>query len=188
MVAFLSRKRKRARRAKTDGPTSVRVLAVLTFFGLLIVGLLSIVWGAFHNWIPRHGLGRLPLGIIWFAAIGGSLASLTGIFLHHKKDWEDSYNLWHMLRPWTGIVMGVLGAFFLLVSTEVATTTPNGFVASTKPVNADVYYTAAFIAGFAEQSFRRLVQRLTHAIFGPDENPRCCASQADQGKGPKPSG
>lgn len=33
--------------------------------------------------------------------------------------------------------------------------------------NPDVYYAAAFLAGFAESPFRALVKRLTHAVFGP---------------------
>lgn len=48
-----------------------------------------------------------------------------------------------MLRPWTGIVMGVLAAFFLLVNTELATvSTSHATGASGMPVslNPDVYY------------------------------------------------
>jgi hypothetical protein len=34
-------------------------------------------------------------------------------------------------------------------------------------LNPDVYYVAAFIAGFAERPFRELVMRLAQTIFGP---------------------
>jgi len=154
-------------------PPAVIRIAVLTFFALLLLGLLSVTSGSFHHWIHTHHLGRLPVGIVWFAAIGGSLASLTGIFWHHKTDWKDSYNLWHELRPWTGLVMGVIGAFLLLVSTELATATSTSTGSKpTAPVafNPDIYYAAAFIAGFAEAPFRALVKRLTDAIFGPGES------------------
>jgi hypothetical protein len=118
-------------------------------------------------------MGRLPLGIVWFGAIGGSLARLTGIFWHHRVDWNDSFNLWHKLRPWTGLVMGSIGAFLLLVTTELATagTAAAGSGATNaNKFNPDVYYAAAFLAGFAESPFRALVKRLTDAVFGPGQS------------------
>lgn len=162
-----------------EAPPKVIVIAVVSFFGLLAVGGASVIDGAFHSWIHDHHLGRLPVGLLWFAAVGGSLASLSGIFYHHKTDWKESYDLWHMLRPWTGLVMGLLGAFLLLVSTELATTTVSNTSHTAAPsgFNPDIYYAAAFITGFAEGPFRALVKRLTTAIFGPgDDEPRKSAT------------
>jgi hypothetical protein len=157
--------------AAAAAPTVVIVIAVVTFVGLLVVAGFFVGVGAFHNWVDARHLGRLPVGIVWFAAIGGSLVSLKGIFKHHNNDWKVTFNAWHMLRPWTGVVMGVLGAFFLLVATELATVSPNGVAAGRAPqLNPDIYYVAAFIAGFAEESFRDLVERLTRTIFGPGAN------------------
>lgn len=176
------------RPATVDAPPVVIAIAVATFLGLLAVAGLSVVIGSFHQWVASHHLGRLPVGIVWFAAIGGSLVSLTGIFKHHKKDWKATYNAWHMLRPWTGLVMGGLGAFFLLVNTELATVNPSGVTgASGKPpaLNPDVYYVAAFIVGFAEKSFRELVRRLAHTIFGPGNGQ---ASANSEGTEDKPAG
>ena len=151
-------------------PKSVIRIAVFSFFALLVLAALSQIVGSFGHWISDHHLGRLPVGIVWFGAVGGSLASLTGIFWHHRVDWKDSYDLWHKLRPWTGLVMGSVGAFLLLVSTELATagTVAGGAKPANPPAfNPDVYYAAAFLAGFAEAPFRALMKRLTDAIFGP---------------------
>jgi hypothetical protein len=148
-------------------PLTVKATAVTTFFGLLLVGLLSVFVGPISRWIPTHHLGSLPVGMVWFAATGGSLASLTGIIRHDGTDWDASWNLWHMMRPATGAVMGVLGAFFLLVSTQLAT----GATGKAVPVNPDIYYAAAFMAGFAEEPFRDLIKRLTDALYGTR---RCC--------------
>jgi H+/Cl- antiporter ClcA len=141
---------------------------------LIIVCAFGVLDGSFHRTISSHHLGRLPLGVVWFGAIGGSLASLTGIFWHHRVDWKDGFNLWHKLRPWTGLIMGTVGAFLLLVSTELATSasTAAGSKPSASPAfNPDIYYAAAFLAGFAEAPFRALVKRLTDAIFGPGQSP-----------------
>jgi hypothetical protein len=138
-----------------------------------MLGVVVEVMASFHHWVVHRHLGRLALGLVWFGGIGGSLASLTGIFWHHRVDWNDSYNLWHELQPWTGLVIGSIGAFLLLVSTELATagTTAAGS-AATAPAkfNPDVYYAAAFLAGFAESPFRALVKRLTDAVFGPGQS------------------
>ena len=68
----------------------------------------------------------------------------------------------------------MIGAFLLLVTTELATagTTAAGSAATTPTkFNPDVYYAAAFLAGFAESPFRALVKRLTDAVFGPGQSP-----------------
>ena len=146
---------------------------MISFFALFFLAGLAEGFGGFHHWIQERHLGRLPLGVVWFGAIGGSLASLTGLFWHHRVDWKASYNLWHKLRPWTGLVMGSLGAFLLLVSTELATagTTSAGSTSSARVgFNPDIYYAAAFVAGFAESPFRALVKRLTDAVFGPGQS------------------
>jgi hypothetical protein len=150
-----------------DAPRWVLMVAIATFFLLLIVAGVSIAIGSAHSWIASHSLGILPIGIVWFGALGGSLLSLTGVFKHHKDDWSDSFNVWHALRPWTGLVMGSLGAFFLLVSTELASASAAGVSHAPLKINPDIYYVSAFVVGFVERSFRELVQRLAQSIFGP---------------------
>jgi H+/Cl- antiporter ClcA len=156
-----------------SAPRGVIATAVASFFALLVLaGVVEAAPGV-HHWIDERHMGRLPLSIVWFGAIGGSLASLTGIFWHHRVDWNDSYDLWHKLRPWTGLVMGTIGAFLLLVTTELATagaSASGSAAASPARFNPDVYYAAAFLAGFAESPFRALVKRLTDAIFGPGQS------------------
>jgi hypothetical protein len=159
--------------ARSAAPRRVVTIAVVSFFALLALAGVAEVDAGFRHWLHGHHLGRLPVGVVWFGAVGGSLASLTGIFWHHRVDWKDSYDLWHELRPWTGLVMGTVGAFLLLVSTELATTgTTAAGSGSTPPAafNPDVYYAAAFLAGFAEAPFRALVKRLTDAVFGPGDS------------------
>jgi hypothetical protein len=152
-----------------SAPREVIIIAVATFFGLLLLGLISVLDTSFHKWVHEHHVGRLPVGIVWFGALGGSMASLTGIFWHHKTNWSDSFNLWHELRPWTGLVMGSIGAFLLLVSTELATSA-SASTSTRTGFNPDVYYAAAFIAGFAEAPFRAVIKRITDTIFGPGES------------------
>jgi hypothetical protein len=108
--------------------------------------------------IPVH-LGRLPVGILWFGGIGGSIVSFTGIFWHNRA-WDESHNYWHALRPLIGVVTGGVGCLLLLATAELATR-------DSKALNPDVYYAVAFVVGFAEATFRDLIKRLTDVLFGP---------------------
>jgi hypothetical protein len=85
-------------------PRAVVRTAVSWFAVLLGVLALFELSDGFRDPLPSR-LGRLPVGVAWFGGIGGSLASLTGIFWHNAS-WDESYNLWHKLRPATGMVMG----------------------------------------------------------------------------------
>jgi hypothetical protein len=159
----------------------VRLVAVVIFVALLTLAGIAIFDNGFRDAIAAHKLGRLPASIIWFGAIGGSLASMTGIFRHDGRDWDDVWNFWHLMRPATGAVMGSLGAFFLLVSTEVAA--PRVGQLEVRP---DIYCAAAFMAGFAERPLRELVKRLTDALYGTRQCCRTspcddCKHDSDQG-------
>lgn len=163
--------------ANSRPPNSVVRVAIAWLLCLLAFVSIYEVSDPFRDLFPSH-LGRLPVGVVWFGAIGGSLASLTGIFWHHRT-WDHGYDLWHKLRPVTGLVMGSLGAFFLLVTTETATATGGAagasHVSGAAPgsplaINPDIYYVAAFLTGFAEAAFRALVKRLTDTIVGPGKS------------------
>jgi hypothetical protein len=52
------------------------VIALISFFALLVLAGLAEGIGGFRHWVHLRHLGRLPLGIVWFGAMGGSLASL----------------------------------------------------------------------------------------------------------------
>lgn len=153
-----------------NAPPHVLRTSVLSFFGLLLIAVLAIALKPFNTWLSTLSLGRLPIQIVWFGAMGGSLASLTGLFWHYRGNWSDSFDLWHMMRPWTGLVMGSLGAYLLLISSELATTSNSGSTAHSG-LNPGIFYVTSFICGNAEASFRALVKRLTDTIFGPGNSP-----------------
>ncbi len=111
--------------------------------------------------LPTH-LGRLPVGTVWFGGLGGSVVSFTGIFWHNR-DWDQSYNYWHALRPLIGVVTGGVGCLLLLATTELATS-------GSRAMNPDIYYAVAFVVGFAEATFRDLIKRLTDVLFGPGKS------------------
>jgi len=56
---------------------------------LLIVGMAYFVRPDLFTGVPAL-LGPLPVGVIWFGALGAVLISLTGIFEHHI-DWDPTY-------------------------------------------------------------------------------------------------
>ncbi len=109
-------------------------------------------------------IGQLPLGVVWFGAVGAEVASLYGIFLHNQE-WDPSYNYWHYARPLFGTITGSIGALIYLVLLDLGST-------KSISVNHTTFYAVAFILGFADKSFMQLLQNLTEVIIKPgNRNP-----------------
>jgi hypothetical protein len=101
----------------------------------------------------------IPVTVPWFGALGGCLVSLAAIS-DHNKDWNSGFDYWHAVRPLVGGVTGAIGCLLLLVTTQLATK---------GPVKADAafYDAVAFVFGYAEAAFRRLITSLTDVILKP---------------------
>jgi hypothetical protein len=112
--------------------------------------------------IPATVAG-VPVSIPWFGAAGAVLIGLYGIFDHGHRDWQRRLNAWHIARPFTGALLGAVAyiAFVGVVrATGVTLTTAD-------PVGRLIYFMIAFVVGFREQTFRRLLARGADLILGP---------------------
>jgi hypothetical protein len=87
---------------------------------------------------------RLPVHSMWFGMLGGIVISLKGIYDHPvgaAPAWDDGFTLWHIGRPVSGGVVGLMTLVLLRVVNQ-----------QTEPSEA-VLYSAAFILGTQERRF-----------------------------------
>ena len=126
---------------------------------VLLIGLFIAyeVSGGFRDALPTS-FGPIPIGVIWFGATGAVLAGLGGVYFHNRS-WDPAYDFWHYSRPMVGAVVGGVGALLYYVSISVGTenvVTPNALT----------FDAVAFVLGFADDSFRELIKKVTTLLFG----------------------
>jgi hypothetical protein len=132
---------------------------------LIALFVLYETWTGFQKALPPD-LGSLPIEVPWFGALGGSLISFSGIFLHSCK-WDPCYRYWHYTRPLIGAVIGSLGALVFFLLSDTASTGANAGA-----VNATTFDVVAFLVGYREASFRELIKRVTDLLLKPAESSR----------------
>lgn len=137
----------------------LQVAYLLTLFGLAIAYVES---AGLRRALPTT-LGPLPVSAPWFGAIGAVLISLTGIFLH-SKNWDPSYDLWHITRPLVGGIIGPIGCLILVVVVSAANR-------SGQAPNHIFYDVVSFLVGYREETFRALIKRGTDVILGSERPP-----------------
>jgi hypothetical protein len=121
-----------------------------------------------QSWPPKLiSLGSIPIGVVWFGALGAVLISLTGI-VEHAHDWDPRFDLWHLSRPLMGAALGVLGVLILQAGVLAAGTQPTAGTPGPKNL---LYYLVAFLVGYREETFRELIKRLVDLVFAPAPPP-----------------
>jgi hypothetical protein len=131
---------------------------------LLMLNVLAAVYvtdDALRDALPS--LGPLPVQVAWFGAVGAVLAGIGGIYFHNA-DWDRSYDYWHYSRPLVGAIVGAVGSLLFYVSIKLG---------STKPIvpNPATFAVVAFILGFADDTFRSLIVKLTQLLLAPGAKP-----------------
>lgn len=138
-----------------NAPRGIRWLAL--FYLLSLIGLAT-AWSDSH--FLSDPIDGVPLGVVGLGAAGAVLRSLDGIFWHGSKRWDASYNWWHICSPFVGAVSGVVSYVLLLAGLA----TVGG--AGSKNGEAFGYLAAAFLVGYSNEDFRRLIARAGHSLFG----------------------
>ncbi len=120
---------------------------------LLVVGVLYLEYRdyAFEHQVFRGSASfphlipekyRVFANCMWLGALGGVIISLKGVYDNAcEPPWSNCYNLWHLGRPFSGAVTGVMAVFIFLFLTQNA-----GF-------SRPAVYMAAFILGTQEARF-----------------------------------
>lgn len=97
----------------------------------------------------------LAIESMWFGALGGVIISLKGVYDHadSAKGWDRSFDLWHIGRPFSGAIAGMMTVVLL---SAVNTNSHH----LTRPV----VYAAAFIFGTQERRFFHFLYEVARLI------------------------
>jgi len=124
---------------------SVFAYDLCVVFVLLIVGVIYAKKYASISNTYLLGTEDLDIAVraMWFGALGGIVISLKGIYDHccDRGDWDDCFNLWHIGRPVSGALTGLITLVLLMAVNPTAT--------PAEPV----VYAIAFIFGTQERRF-----------------------------------
>jgi hypothetical protein len=124
----------------------------LVVVAALLVVAVYYVKSANHYWLAAPtGTGdkqeisyiELSLRAMWFGALGGTVISLKGVYDHccDNDAWDRCFELWHVGRPVSGALTGLITLVLLLA------TNPKG------TPSEPVVYAIAFIFGTQESRF-----------------------------------
>jgi hypothetical protein len=125
------------------------IFDVVVVIALLALGVLYVKYpGIFllGPAAPPPGSPSAPVDIAvratWFGALGGIVIGLKGVYDHccQHGEWDDCFDLWHIGRPISG---GLTGLITLVLLLAVNTTGPN----------EPAVYAIAFIFGTQERRF-----------------------------------
>jgi len=133
---------------------------------LLVLGGTAV---AYFFWLPMAKvvtLGPIPVGVVWFGALGAVLISLTGV-VEHARDWDpEQYDLWHLSRPVVGAALAVVSVLILKAGVLAIGSAPTEPGAQAPPQNL-LFYLVSFLVGYREETFRELLKRLVDLLLAP---------------------
>lgn len=148
-------------------PGSFLALDVL-YVAILVV--LLVGRQAHWLWIDRiHNPigGIIPLAVPWFGALGAVTISIYGV-VGHSSDWQAKWNLWHVIRPVVGAILGTV-AYLIFIGVIQATGTTPSATGSSASVKLITYLVIAFVVGFREETFRTLIMRVVDILLSPGD-------------------
>ncbi len=124
---------------------------LVVVLGLVVVGYFYVKSPSGHWLVAPTGTGpdaklaaaELSLRAVWFGALGGIVISLKGVYEHccQRGDWDDCFDLWHIGRPISGALTGLITLVLLMAVNPTATP------------SEPVVYAIAFIFGTQERRF-----------------------------------
>jgi hypothetical protein len=164
--------------ALRDLKIRLAVFPVLWMLGLLGFQVLARFLQA-HHLFPLFSPDYFSY--LWAGMIGGTTIVIWGVIKHSVElNFDRTYSFWYLLKPGIGAVMGVvavlvLKAGFLSVEGKIPLANPLPLVL------------LAFIAGFSERFFLRILDRVITALFGGDTSVSV-QSLILRPAGPSPSG
>jgi len=147
----------------TDGCCRCRI-GIFIFDIVVVIALLAA--GVIYVKYPAtFALGSVNLDIAvratWFGALGGIVISLKGVYDHccQNGKWDDCFDLWHIGRPISG---GLTGLITLVLLLAVNTSAPN----------EPVVYAIAFIFGTQERRFFNFLSEVAALVVRvPNDDP-----------------
>jgi hypothetical protein len=117
-----------------------------------------------QSWQLFPSFPQVYFGYLWAGMIGGTTIVLWGIVKHSAElNFDHTYTIWYLLKPGIGAVMAVVAvlvmkAGFLSVEGEI------------QIKNQIPLYLLAFVVGFSERFFLRILDRVITAVLGGDSS------------------
>jgi hypothetical protein len=154
-------------------------LGIFVYDLIVVLILLAVAVYYLKNPAP-FTLGSANLNIAvratWFGALGGIVISLKGVYDHccHRGAWDDCFDLWHVGRPFSGGLTGLITLVLLLAVYQ------NG--APSEPV----VYAIAFIFGTQERRFFNFLSEVAALVVrvpNEDQNTGLTATDIQPSQG-----
>jgi hypothetical protein len=104
-------------------------------------------------------------------ALGGVTVMIWGMVRHTTElDFDTNYASWYFFKPILGALAGLMSALVILGgfwAIQAKSSTQEGLA----PINPLPLYIVAFLAGFSERFFIRLLDRVITALFAGEPTP-----------------
>jgi hypothetical protein len=137
------------------------------YYGCWLLLLAGIGWGLKHlegvdN--PAPYFGSMYWRYMIMGALGGLTIAFWGLIEHSAKlDFDRAFSVWYWLKPVLGAVMGLIAVLMVLAGM---------FAVQGKPElnSRTALYILAFLAGFSERFFVRIIDKLMTTLLGGDQS------------------
>jgi hypothetical protein len=112
---------------------------------------------------------------IFMGALGGLTIAIWGLIEHSANlDFDRAYAVWYWLKPLLGAVMGLIAVFAVLAGLFA--------VEGKQDIQSEkALYIVAFLAGFSERFFIRIIDKLMTTLLGGDQPSPASKSGAPNG-------
>lgn len=149
---------------------------LLTEFGVLVFLLLCYIAGWLRvDRLPAVVAGVMPLIVPWGGALGGVCIGIVGVTAHWSR-WGNSpnppsrqalrWNGWYLARLPLGAAFGTVASLIVVLILGTVGTTDDGKI-DVSPIGSATLFVIAFIVGYQQDVFRRLVERVVEVLLGP---------------------
>jgi hypothetical protein len=162
----------------SDWVSSRRPGFILSFLTVEFLALITIAIAYDLGWWDLHRFpavlgGVLPLLVPWGGALGGVCNAMIGVSRH----WADfdpdrrsyqarRWNAWYLVQLPIGAAFGTVATLIVVLFLGAIGTTTTGEVDIT-PRGVAVLFVIAFVVGYRQDVFRKLVERVVDVILVP---------------------
>ncbi len=118
---------------------------------------------------PAFYFGSVYWRYVLMGTLGGLTIAIWGLTTHSADlDFDRSFSIWYWLRPLLGAVMGLIA----VITAQAGLLAIEGQTShQPAPSGKMILYILAFLAGFSERFFIRVIDRVMTAMFSSEQSP-----------------
>ena len=146
--------------SRTTVPKEIVLLDVFYLFLFIGIAIAYMHWGWLKQQFPSQ-LGPIPVGVIWWGALGGITISFGGI-VKHRKHFDLTMTIWYVFKPFLAMISAA--ASYLIFTMVI-----KGTGSSVDSTNG-TFYVLAFLVGYREETFRALIKEATDLLLKPGKS------------------